>query len=58
MSAPVFVAPRIACELLGVHRNTLTRWEREGRFPNVRRLPAGHRRYLLADLRACLKVPA
>lgn len=49
-----FVPPKTACALLGVHRNTLLRWETQGRFPNLRRLPGGHRRYLLADLRACL----
>lgn len=49
-----FVAPKVACELLGVHRNTLRTYEAQGRFPNLRRLPGGHRRYLLADLRKLL----
>lgn len=55
---PVFVAPIVACRMLGVHRNTLRRWEDAGRFPNLRRLPGGHRRYLVADLRNCLAVSA
>lgn len=49
-----FVTPKTACTLLGVHRNTLLAWEAKGRFPNLRRLPDGHRRYFLPDLRACL----
>lgn len=59
MSAPVvFVAPKTACLMLGVHRNTLRRWEDAGRFPNLRRLPGGHRRYFVPDLRNCLAVAA
>lgn len=58
MSGARFVSPKVARELLDIHRNTLLRWEQAGRLPNVRRLPGGHRRYLLADLRACLKVAA
>jgi excisionase family DNA binding protein len=50
---PVFVRPAVACELLGVHRSTLLRWEAEGKI-HPRRLFGGHRRYLLADLRAVL----
>lgn len=50
-----FVPPATACRLLGVSRSTLLRWQAAGRLPNTRRLEGGHRRYLLADLRACLK---
>lgn len=53
-----FVAPRTACKMLGVHRNTLLSWQAAGRLPNTRRLPGGHRRYLVADLRAQLAVSA
>lgn len=49
-----FVPPRIARELLGVHRNTLSAWEKQGRLPNTRRLRDGHRRYALADLAKCM----
>lgn len=51
-----FVAPGIATALLGVHRSTLLRWEDQGHL-KPHRLRSGHRRYLLADLRACLSVP-
>lgn len=53
-----FVAPGVACRMLGVHRNTLLRWEKAGRLPNTRRLRDGHRRFLITDLRSCLSVSA
>jgi len=53
-TAPVLVPPRVACELLGISRSTLIRWENEGKIKPPRRLHGGHRRYLLADLRAVL----
>lgn len=53
-----FVGPRTACKMLGVHRNTLLAWLADGRLPNTRRLPGGHRRYLIADLRAQLGADA
>lgn len=53
MSGAVFVRPAVATELLGVHRNTLLRWEADGLI-RPRRLPGGHRRYLLGDLRKLL----
>lgn len=49
-----FVPPHVACALLGVHRNTLRSYEAKGLFPNLRRLPGGHRRYALGDLRSVL----
>lgn len=53
MSAPVYLSPRKACELLDVDRSTLLRWERLGLLA-VHRFHSGHRRYLLADLQAIL----
>lgn len=52
--APVLVAPRVACELLGVTRSTLIRWEDEGKL-SPRRLHGGHRRYWLHEIRAVLQ---
>lgn len=40
-----------ASRMLGVHPNTLRRWEKEGRvLPG--RLPGGQRRYRVADIEA------
>ena len=43
-----------ACEILGVHPNTLRRWVKEGHLPAVR-TPGGERRYLTSDIRAFMK---
>lgn len=50
-----FVPSAVATDLLGVHRNTLLRWEAAGRLPHTRRTPGGQRRYLLDDLREATK---
>jgi excisionase family DNA binding protein len=43
-----------ACEILGVHPNTLRRWVKLGHIPAVT-TPGGERRFLLADLREYLE---
>ena len=50
------VAPGVASVLLGVHRNTLLRWEEQGKI-KPHKLKSGHRRYLLSDLRGQLTRP-
>lgn len=59
MNLPVvrFVAPGTAAALLGVSRSTLLRWESQGKLTPRRLHGAGHRRYLLSDLRGCLTAP-
>lgn len=48
-----------AAALLGVHVDTLKRWEKAGRITSVR-TPTGHRRYDRADVDALLttEIPA
>ena len=41
----------VAARELGVHRDTLRRWEREGKIEPVERTTGGERRYDLAKLR-------
>lgn len=43
-----------ACEILGVHPNTLRRWVKLGIIPAVT-TPGGERRFLVEDLRDYLK---
>jgi putative resolvase len=38
-----------ACRLLGIHPDTLVRWEREGKITSTR-TAGGHRRFDLADV--------
>ena len=54
---PRFVSPGIAAALLGVSRSTLIRYEKQGKLAPKRLHGAGHRRYLLSDLRQCLQTP-
>jgi excisionase family DNA binding protein len=46
-----------ACEILGVHPNTLRRWADTGMLPFLRMPggPFGERRFLVADLKAFQK---
>lgn len=46
---PVY-GSRKAAEILGVHVDTLRRWEAEGRIKKPQRTLGGHRRYSEADL--------
>ena len=50
----VRLRPEQAAAYVGVHVDTLNRWERDGRVP-CERLPSGHRRYRVRDLDALLK---
>lgn len=43
-----------ACEILGVHPNTLRRWVSNGVIPAIR-TEGGERRFLVSDLTAYLK---
>jgi excisionase family DNA binding protein len=43
-----------AAQIIGVHVDTLRRWEEAGRII-VRRTPTGHRRYRRADVEAILE---
>lgn len=52
-NTPRLVSSRVACELLGVSRSTLIRWEAEGKI-TPRRLFGGHRRYWLHQLAAVI----
>ena len=51
MDSEVRITPGKACEMLGVHPNTLRRWADTGKLPHIR-LPGGERRYLLSDIKA------
>lgn len=50
---PTLIGPAEAAKRLGIHRNTLMRWELLG-YINPVRLPSGARRYDLADIDAIL----
>jgi excisionase family DNA binding protein len=53
--AEVFtLLPYEAAALLGVHRDTVTRWSDEGRLP-CWKTPAGQRRYRLSDVHALIE---
>lgn len=43
------LSPRETARRLGVHPKTLVRWEAQGLL-KARRLPSGHRRYLVVDV--------
>jgi excisionase family DNA binding protein len=43
-----------ACEILGVHPNTLRRWVKSGIIPAITTV-GGERRFLVSDLKAYLK---
>jgi hypothetical protein len=41
------IPPRKAAEILGIHVETLKRWDTSGRLKPTVRTPSGHRRYEL-----------
>lgn len=43
-----------ACEMLGVHPNTVRRWVKDGHLPAVRTI-GGERRFLVSDISAFMK---
>lgn len=45
-----------AAAIAGVSRDTIKRWERDGRITSLR-TPTGHRRYRRADVEALLTEP-
>lgn len=45
-----------AASLIGVHRDTIKRWEKLGRITSLR-TPDGHRRYRRGDVEALLTGP-
>jgi excisionase family DNA binding protein len=49
--------PAEAAALVGISRDTIKRWERDGRIAS-RRLPNGHRRYRRGDVEALLTTEA
>ncbi|MDV6979607.1 helix-turn-helix domain-containing protein [Mycobacterium intracellulare] len=49
--------PSEAAALVGVHRDTLKRWEAKGRITSLR-TPDGHRRFRRRDVEALLTTPA
>jgi predicted DNA-binding transcriptional regulator AlpA len=48
----VFITLADVCDQLGVSRNTVNAWRRDGRFPQGRRLPNGQVRYAETDVAA------
>jgi excisionase family DNA binding protein len=54
---PRYIDIRQASDRLGVHVETLRRWDRKGVL-TAARLPNGHRRYLVADLEEFLSSAA
>jgi len=51
---PTFIPIRAAAQRLGVHVETLRRWDRDGKISAVR-TPGNARRFLLADVENILK---
>jgi len=41
-------------ELLGVHQETLRRWDRQGKLKSIRIGELGHRRYMKEDIESIL----
>jgi putative resolvase len=52
-----FLSVGDAAALLGVHTDTLRRWEKVGRLTGYR-TPGGHRRYAVDELESILTEPA
>lgn len=46
---------REAAEMLGVHQETLRRWDNEGKLKAVRIGKVGHRRYALSEIEKLMK---
>ena len=48
-----FLPPSEAAALIGISRDTIKRWEKDGRITSMR-TPLGHRRYRRADVEKLL----
>lgn len=48
-----YLSSGTAAAIAGVSRDTIKRWEKQGRIPGFR-TPTGHRRYRRADVEALL----
>ena len=53
-NGPTYIPIREAAQRLGVNRETLRRWDRDGKISAVR-TPGNARRFLLADVENILK---
>jgi predicted DNA-binding transcriptional regulator AlpA len=51
----VFITLAAICDQLGVSRNTVNAWRRDGRFPQGRRLPNGRVRYAVSDVESFIE---
>ena len=47
---PVFITLADVCDQLGVSRNTVNAWRRDGRFPQGKRLPNGLLRFKATEV--------
>ena len=54
MSTPTWLTLAAVCEELGVSRNTLSDWRKDGRFPAGKRLPNGSLRFKATEVAAFL----
>lgn len=54
-SLNLYLKVRVAAQVLGVHPDTLRRWERTGKLPTYRHPINRYRLYLMTDLEQLLK---
>jgi len=51
-----FLKIREVAELLGVHQETVRRWDRDGKLKSIRIGKTGHRKYRKADIDRLLEM--